>query len=600
MYKSFRRLTSLLKRCELFPPEQNVSLQNGQRAFLCSTTLNQENDVRRQSHAQTFHQHMKDVGNEGEIENNEQPVKAIGLTQDEQWRQALLHPDQPPDARVLSVAIIGAPNAGKSTLTNKLMGWRVSAVSAKVHTTRNKTKAVLTEGNTQLILLDTPGVVKKSEGKRYNLDRQCVVDPASSIGEADIVGVLVDASNKWTNTHLNKEILRALYMYPDKRTVLIINKVDILKSKHMLLEIVRLLTEGVVDGHRDSTTILTPSELKHKSKEDPYKFIKDLKHELESLESGNKQKNNNDLKNKESEDSSRTDVNIMGYTCKNERIELHGPIDEVTQNERIELHGPIDEVTQNERIELHGPIDEVTQNEVNTRNDMDFRGNLQNDNKTNQSIKTASHKQTFKPLPKSKKYDPTRPFLEQSQSAKGFKEERKLIRNAVISKEMNSNWITEHNKQSEINNLIKNKRGWGTFEKVFIVSSTTGEGVDELRDFMFNVATPGNWHYHSSMVTDQNPAEIAKMCVWEKCMDHLPEEIPYSIDVEIVMWEMEEGLLRAIMNINCYKQRHVSFVVGKAGRMIQKLAMEAKQELMNSFKCDMTLKLIARLKTPKK
>lgn len=56
------------------------------------------------------------------------------------------------------IALIGPPNAGKSSLTNKLLGQKISIASHKVQTTRNVIKAVITEGNSQLVLFDTPGI----------------------------------------------------------------------------------------------------------------------------------------------------------------------------------------------------------------------------------------------------------------------------------------------------------------------------------------------------------------------------------------------------------------------------------------------------------
>lgn len=69
--------------------------------------------------------------------------------------------------RILKVSIIGMPNAGKSTFINSLLDRKVCAVSSKVHTTRGKSKAIFTVDNTQVVFLDTPGVVNDREYKKY-------------------------------------------------------------------------------------------------------------------------------------------------------------------------------------------------------------------------------------------------------------------------------------------------------------------------------------------------------------------------------------------------------------------------------------------------
>lgn len=70
------------------------------------------------------------------------------------------------DSRVLQVAILGIPNAGKSTLVNQLSGWQTCSVSKKVHTTKKMSKTVLIRDETQIVFLDTPGLVLPAEAKQ--------------------------------------------------------------------------------------------------------------------------------------------------------------------------------------------------------------------------------------------------------------------------------------------------------------------------------------------------------------------------------------------------------------------------------------------------
>ncbi|XP_064208342.1 GTPase Era, mitochondrial [Anguilla rostrata] len=159
-------------------------------------------------------------------------------------------PDQPENSKILKVAIIGAPNAGKSTLSNQLLGRKVFAVSKKVHTTRSRAEGVLTEDNTQIVLLDTPGLTTPSKVKRHQLERTLLVDPWNSVQEADLVVVLVDVSDKWACNKLDFEVLKCLAQNSNIPAVLVLNKVDRLKAKHKLLDITSSLTEGVVDGRK--------------------------------------------------------------------------------------------------------------------------------------------------------------------------------------------------------------------------------------------------------------------------------------------------------------------------------------------------------------
>ena len=87
------------------------------------------------------------------------------------------------------IALIGAPNAGKSTLINALVGTKVTIVSHKVQTTRTLLRGIAIEGDAQLVFIDTPGIF----APKRRLDRAMVSTAWAGAHDADIVGVLIDA-----------------------------------------------------------------------------------------------------------------------------------------------------------------------------------------------------------------------------------------------------------------------------------------------------------------------------------------------------------------------------------------------------------------------
>uniref|UniRef100_U3J5I4 GTPase Era, mitochondrial n=1 Tax=Anas platyrhynchos platyrhynchos TaxID=8840 RepID=U3J5I4_ANAPP len=157
---------------------------------------------------------------------------------EEQKRLLRDRPDQPQNPKVLRIAIIGAPNAGKSTLSNQLLGRKVFPVSKKVHTTRCKAQGVITFEDTQLVSF------------QHKLEEAMLTDPWDSMKHADLVLVLVDVSDHWTRNCLSQEVLKCLSEFPHVPSVLVLNKVDLLKKKYILLELVTELTEGIVNGKK--------------------------------------------------------------------------------------------------------------------------------------------------------------------------------------------------------------------------------------------------------------------------------------------------------------------------------------------------------------
>ena len=117
------------------------------------------------------------------------------------------------------VTLLGATNAGKSTLVNQLVGTKVSIVSHKVQTTRSLVRGIITEGDTQIVLVDTPGIFKP----RRRLDRAMVSTAWSGAKDADIVLFIVDAERGFAGDA--GAILDSL-KDSKARNVLVLNKVD--------------------------------------------------------------------------------------------------------------------------------------------------------------------------------------------------------------------------------------------------------------------------------------------------------------------------------------------------------------------------------------
>ncbi len=124
-------------------------------------------------------------------------------------------------------AIIGAPNAGKSTLVNQLTGSKVSIVSHKVQTTRARIRAIAMEGTTQIVLVDTPGIFKP----RRMLDKAMVANAWGGAGDADAVVLLVDGRPGVTDE--SKELMAQLKSTGTK-AVLVINKIDLMPREKIL------------------------------------------------------------------------------------------------------------------------------------------------------------------------------------------------------------------------------------------------------------------------------------------------------------------------------------------------------------------------------
>jgi GTP-binding protein Era len=131
------------------------------------------------------------------------------------------------DTRCGFVALIGAPNAGKSTLINALVGSKVTIVSRKVQTTRALIRGIAVDGASQMIFVDTPGIF----APRRRLDRAMVTTAWSGAHDADLVGVMIDA-RKGLEEEADAILGRVAEVKPPK--LLILNKVDLVAKEALL------------------------------------------------------------------------------------------------------------------------------------------------------------------------------------------------------------------------------------------------------------------------------------------------------------------------------------------------------------------------------
>ena len=126
------------------------------------------------------------------------------------------------------VAVIGAPNAGKSTLVNHLVGFKVSIVTHKVQTTRTRIRGVCMHGVSQIIFVDTPGIF---EPKR-KLDRAMVDAAWLGADDADLIVFLYDVTRREVDSDTSR-ILSGL-KNNNKEAILVLNKIDLVKSELLL------------------------------------------------------------------------------------------------------------------------------------------------------------------------------------------------------------------------------------------------------------------------------------------------------------------------------------------------------------------------------
>ena len=174
------------------------------------------------------------------------------------------------------VAITGRPNAGKSSLTNLLVGEKVAIVSEKPQTTRMKINGILTNGEMQYVFIDTPGMHKA----KTKLSEEMVKSIKNSIEDVDVAVLMVDATKRLSKIEEN---LIENFKIRKLKVILLINKVDLIKDKTELLQTIELLSKQYdfaevipISVKKQINTELILPAIDKFAKESPHYFPDDL------------------------------------------------------------------------------------------------------------------------------------------------------------------------------------------------------------------------------------------------------------------------------------------------------------------------------------
>ena len=145
--------------------------------------------------------------------------------------------------KLLRIGVLGEPNAGKSTLVNAAVGEEICIVASVLNTTRENVYAPYTKGNTQLVFMDTPGIVPYQEARRLKLGKLQITAPRRVVDESDILAVIVDMTSRRKRERIHECILDLLHQHPGFPCILLMNKIDFIPRKTTLLRYASILTQ---------------------------------------------------------------------------------------------------------------------------------------------------------------------------------------------------------------------------------------------------------------------------------------------------------------------------------------------------------------------
>lgn len=329
--------------------------------------------------------------------------------------------------------------------------------------------------------------------------------------EADLVCIVHDVSDEYSRNRIDKEILKCLFANPEKESILVLNKIDKLKNKSILLDLVADLTGGRLNGKEFL------SKDKSKRSKISAKMLRDIDYENLFLKTAEKM--NIQLKD------TKQNKEILGLLeelrqCEDFLIKNKDKI--VVDNGQNEL----ELVPEDNRISMEKLKGDILPENLNPKNLSSLNPDLALVNSIVQSSPANENS----------------PVLRRIEDISPIEFKKDLLKT--------TDWHLYYKKLSALGVLVREKSHWPYFNQVFMISAKNDEGIDELKRYLYSRAKPGEWVFSRSLVTDQMPQDIAEMCVREKLLENYDNEVPYEIGIETAYWEVDENdCLNIIINL---------------------------------------------------
>lgn len=343
------------------------------------------------------------------------------------------------------------------------------------------------------------------------MGREFIVDPHSSLWEADLVCVVHDVSDEYARNRIDREILKCLFANPEKEAILILNKTDKLKNKNILLDLVSELTGGRLNGKE-----FINKENKNRVKSSR-KAFRDT--DYENLFAKTAEKMNIQLSDSKQNKQILSLIEELRQ-CEDYLIKNIDKI-QINSNENV-----TDLISEYKRITVEKLKGEVLPEKLNPTN-------LNSENKdlalVNSIIQSTPDTSNSKVLRRIEDICPVE-----------FKKD--LLKT--------TDWHLYYKKLSALGVLVREKTHWPYFNQVFMISARNNEGVDDLKRYLFSRAKPGEWIFNRSLMTDQMPQDIAEMFVREKLLENYNNEVPYEVGIQTSYWEIDDDdCLNVAINI---------------------------------------------------
>eukprot|EP00698_Gefionella_okellyi_P016783 TRINITY_DN4826_c0_g1_i1.p1 TRINITY_DN4826_c0_g1~~TRINITY_DN4826_c0_g1_i1.p1 ORF type:complete len:589 (-),score=138.88 TRINITY_DN4826_c0_g1_i1:20-1645(-) len=450
----------------------------------------------------------------------------------------------PRDQRTLVVALVGAPNAGKSTLLNSIIGTKVSIVSPKVQTTRERVVGVLTEGATQLLFYDTPGIAPRKF--RAKMIRPMAATAWQTTSEADMVLIVVDAARR-----LNE------------------NVADIVRGINQRAQ-------------------LDPDEVQQRRKQDPRDELKALTPAQAAKEA--------DAERKRKQSENRELVDLM------QSAEKLGVIvsDKVPAGFKDPSRGfkrsPRSALAAAEAAALQSDSEdsdrdrEPSDDDGSDSHESDSGTGTATDDATD-TDDTDETDDTDTDDDSDSDYDTDTGSDRNGSDFEGdlsLEDENALfrdLRNKAFRPVIVLNKVDLVNVKAKLLPLADELSKLCDADEVFMVSSTERDGTDDVKKYLIKNAERKPWMFERHEVTDQSDLTRAEEIVREKIYQRLNQEVPYVVRQHTESWSVyKNGSLRIDQILYVRSESQRAMVIGKKAAVIQQVGTDARLDLEALFK----------------